>query len=444
MKKLPPLLGLGLFIFLGGAGQAQDKWDLKKCIDYAVSNNISVKQQDVQARIAKLLVEQYQLSQIPNLMFQGNGSFNSGYTQNPQTFTLSTSILWYNTYGLTSQINFFNFNNIRDNIAGSRFAYEAANAGTDKLKNDVSLNVANAYLNFLMMNETANAASLQLSMSQANLSNTTKLVAAGSLPELNQAELESQVAQDSSTFVTAQSNKQQAILTVKAYMSFDAAATFELDTPSVDKIPIESLGELQPDVVYSLALLNQPLQKVDALNVKSAIKYTAAYRAAMYPVLTAFGQLGSTYINQSYEQNQPYFNQLNTAFKQSLGIGLTIPIFNQGSYRLAYERSKWNVANYQLQQAADNLTLKQNIYLAYSLAVAALQKFESNKKTLDATQRSFDFAQKRYNVGLLNTIDLLTNQNNFFKAKIDLLSAQFDFVFKMKVLEFYKGMGLKL
>ena len=92
----------------------------------------------------------------------------------------------------------------------------------------------------------------------------------------------------------------------------------------------------------------------------------------------------------------------------------------------------------------DNLTLKQNIYQAYELAVAALQKFESNQKTLEATQRSFEYAQKRYNVGLLNTIDLLTNQNNYFKAKIDLLSSQFDYVFKMKVLEFYKGMGIKL
>jgi outer membrane protein len=143
-------------------------------------------------------------------------------------------------------------------------------------------------------------------------------------------------------------------------------------------------------------------------------------------------------------RKQPYFSQLNTAFRQSVGVSLNIPIFNNGSLKTAYQRSKLNLKNYQLQQEGDNLTLKQNIYQAYNLAVAALQKFESNKKTVEATQRSFDFAQKRYDVGLLNTIDLLTNQNNYFKAKIDLLSSQFDFVFKMKVLEFYKGLGIKL
>jgi outer membrane protein len=344
----------------------------------------------------------------------------------------------------------------------------------------VSLNVANAYLNYLLANQTANASQLQLRMSQANLENTSKLVKAGSLPELNAAELESQVAQDSSTYVTALSNAIQAILNVKAYMSFDASMDFVLDTPAVTKIPIQTLNELQPEIVYSLALVNQPLQKGDALLVKSGEKYVAGSRGAMYPTVSLFGQLGSTYTNQTQEfsgnfltitptqpigtvnvsgtnyqviqspyqypvlKNQPYFSQLNTAFRQAIGINLNIPIFNGGSLKTAYERSKLNLTNYQLQQQLDNLTLKQNIYQAYERALAALQKFESNQKTLDATQRSFEYAQKRYNVGLLNTIDLLTNQNNYFKAKIDLLSSQFDYVFKMKVLEFYKGMGIKL
>jgi outer membrane protein len=125
-------------------------------------------------------------------------------------------------------------------------------------------------------------------------------------------------------------------------------------------------------------------------------------------------------------------------------LGVNVPILNGGSLRVNYERSKWNYKNFELQQQSDNLTLKQNIYQAYNLATAALQKFEAQKKTLEATRKSFDFAQKRYNVGLLNTIDLLTNQNNFFKAQSDLLYDQFDYVFKMKVLEFYKGLGIKL
>ena len=197
----------------------------------------------------------------------------------------------------------------------------------------------------------------------------------------------------------------------------------------------------------------------------------------MLPTFSLGGQFYTTYTNQTYNYNQvpypftqytgtvkgtndsvflsgtnsqlvaskvSYFNQLNQNFRQSISLGVNVPILNGGTLRVNYERSKWNYKNFELQQQSDNLTLKQNIYQAYNLAIAALQKFEAQKKTLEATRKSFDFAQKRYNVGLLNTIDLLTNQNNFFKAQSDLLYDQFDYVFKMKVLEFYKGMGIKL
>ena len=479
MKKLLPSLLLGCL--LGRTGRAQELWDLRKCVEYAVSNNISVKQQDVQARLIGLIYKQYILNQIPLLNFQGNLSYNSGYTQNPQNFKLSTNSLYYNSYNLQSSINVFGFNNLRNNIAGSRLAFEAANATTDNIKNSVSLNVANAYLNFLLTNQLASTAELQLRFSQASLEITRKLVKAGSVPELNAAELESQVAQDSSAYVTALSNVQTAILNVKAYMSFDAATSFVLDTPPVDKIPIDSISALQPGDVYGLALLNQPLQKADALVIKSQEKYVAASRAAFLPTVSLFGSLGSTYTNQTQEvtgfytipppsvpvgtvtvggssynvfstvpgqgvnfSSQPYLSQLNTAFRQSVGVSLNVPILNGGFAKVGYERAKLNLKNNQLQQQADNLALKQNIFQAYNLAVSALQKFESNKKTVEATQRSFDYAQKRYNIGLLNTIDLLTNQNNYFKAKNDLIYSQFDYVFKMKVLEFYKGMGIRL
>jgi len=109
-----------------------------------------------------------------------------------------------------------------------------------------------------------------------------------------------------------------------------------------------------------------------------------------------------------------------------------------------YAKSKLTLRNQELQRDQDNLTLKQNIYQAYTAAMTALQKFEANKITVTASGKSADYAQKRYGVGMLNTIDLLTNQNNFFNAKINLLSSQYDYVFKMKVLEFYKGLGIKL
>ncbi len=449
LKKLPLLWGLTFLIvqpYLTNA-QTTDKWDLKRCVDYAVSNNISVKQADVQARISQLTYKQSKLAQIPTLAFSGNEGFNSGRHQDPTNFTLITTNYFSGNYQLQTGVNIFNFFNQKNIIAGNEFSYLAANANTEKLRNDISLNVANAYLQFLLTTETAKAAALQLSQSQAQLINTQKQVSAGTLPELNAAELESQVAQDSSALVTAKANVDQAALTVKAYMSLDAAAPFVLDTPPVDKIPVEAIAELQPQNVFTLALQNQPLQKYDQLQIKASKKFSDASRGAMYPTFSMYGGFGSGYISTAslYSPgNQTYFGQLNQNLAEQVGLSVNVPILNGGILKTNYQKSKLNIRNSELQLESDNLTLKQNIYQAYNAAVTALQKFQANKITVDATKRSYDYAQKRYNVGLLNTIDLLTNQNNYFKATIDLLSSQFDYVFKMKVLEFYKGLGLKL
>ena len=497
MKKLLLFLSLPLFL-LNIAGKAQDtshhvlqdtthvqatahaqgNWDLRRCVDYAVANNISVKQADIQARIAKLTLDQSRLSQIPTLTIGSSAGINSGRFQNPITYTLETQTTFQNNLSLQTSVTLFNGFYLQRTIDANRFAWQATLANTDKLKNDISLNVANAYLQVLLADQTTAASLLQLHLSQNQLELTRKQVRAGTLPELNAAELESQVAQDSSTYITSKGNTVQAILTLKAYMDLDASVPFDVDTPPIEQIPIEKLADLQPETVYALALTNQPLQKMDALQIQSANQTVRATKGAMFPVVSLFGNLGSNYLNTPGQAAVPYasfidtvghvvgsgtpvttpvplykyvdtkapgyFTQINNYFAQSVGINVSIPILNNGILRTNYAKSKLNLFNQELQRDQDNLTLKNNIYQAYTLAVAALEKFEAQKITLAATAKSFDFAQKRYNVGMSNTIDLLTNQNNYFNAKVNLLYDQYDYVFKMKVLEYYKGMGIRL
>jgi outer membrane protein len=139
-----------------------------------------------------------------------------------------------------------------------------------------------------------------------------------------------------------------------------------------------------------------------------------------------------------------FFKQMNSNFGQSIGISLSVPIFSGGSLRSNWEISKLNIRTTELQKESDNQTLKQNIYQAYNAAIVALEKFTASKKSVDASQRSYDFAEKRYAVGMLSTIELITDQNSLLSAKLQYVQNQFDYVFKMKVLEFYKGQGLKL
>jgi outer membrane protein len=482
MKKLLLLTLTLSSLYPPLAGLAQDKWDLRRCVDYAVANNISVRQADVQARLSKLTLTQSEWNQVPTLGLGSQLGVKSGNTQNPNTYTLSTQTYALNSYQLQSSVTVYNFSSIRNSIESNRLAWQAALANSDRTKNDITLNVANAYLQVLLAIEQTETALGKLQLSQNQLEITRKQVRAGSLPELNAAELESQVAQDSATYINSKGTIQLDILQLKAYMGLDAAAAFDVYTPPVEDIPVENIADLQPDLVYSMALVHQPLQRMDSLNIAAQKKNVDANRGAMYPTFQIAGSLGTNWIsnfqlpdlqhpyidpadpinqlptlhvtgsaatlyqdNIQYPQNTiKYFDQLNRTFNQFIGLNVNIPILNNRTLRTAYDRSKLNLRNQELTRDQDNLNLKQNIYQAYTAAITALQKFEANKITVAATQKSSDYAQKRYGVGMLNTIDLLTNQNNFFNARINLISSQFDFVFKMKVLEYYKGLGVKL
>jgi len=471
-----------LFVFLCGltglAAAAQEKWDLQKCVAYALSNNISVKQQDVQARLTELNYTQSKLSQYPSANLNGNVAYSSGRNQNPVTFDLITTGYLSSGFTLQSGAELFNWYSKRNSIAANELETKAAFASVDKLKNDVALNVAGAYLQVLLSKAQANVSEVQVAQTTAQLENTRKLVTAGSLPELNAAQLEAQLANDSANLVTAQGNIAQAYLLLKAYLNLDAGAPFEVETPDISRIPLEDLASLQPEAVYALALQNMPLQKVNDLRIQAAEKYVASARGAMYPTISVFGSLGTSFNNKAQRangstsffapvgsvtvggtkydvlplqpfnnytyENIPYFGQVNQNFRQSIGLSIGVPIANGGSLRTAYERSKLNLQGLGLQKQLDNQTLKNDIYKAYTDAVTSLQKFNAASKTVAANQKAFDFANKRYGIGLLNTIDLITTQSNLYSARIQGLLAQYDYVFKMKVLEFYKGQGLKL
>ena len=472
------LFTLIVILVINGSAKAQEKWSLLKCVEYAMANNISIKQTDLQSKTAALQLRQSKLGQIPNLSFSSSSGYNSGRNQDPTSFSLITQSYLSANMQLQSSAEIFNWFSKRNTIAANQWELQAAKANTDKLKNDIALTVANSYLQILLAMEQEKIASVQLQQSQAQLSNTRKLVDAGALPELNAANLEAQVAGDSSTVITTRGNVAQNILTLKAYMALDAATAFEIDTPPVDKIPVEKIADLQPEAVYALAIANMPQQKANDFKLKAAQKNAAAAKGNLYPTISMFGSLGSGFNSRAQEIigtsqiNAPlgkvnvggtdynvfplqpftsynygktaFFPQLNQNFRQAIGLSLSVPIFNGYNARTNYERSRINIQNQQLQKQLDDQSLKQNIYQAYNASVVALEKYNAGKKTMEAAERTYNFAQKRYEVGMLSTFDLITSQNNLFRARLENALNQYDYVFKMKVLEFYRGQGIKL
>ena len=456
----------------------QEKWDLRKAVDYAIANNISVKQADLQARFSELTFKQSKMAQYPGLNFNGSFGYSAGRNQDPTNFSLITTAYWFSNYQLQTSVDLFNWFSKKNTIAGNSLDLQASRAQIDKIRNDISLNVAVAYLQILLAKEQVGIAKLQVSQTLLQLESTRKQVDAGKLPELNAAQLESQLATDSSSLITAEGSVQQFTLQLKALLNLDAAIPFSVDTPPVESIPLESLADLQPDAVYTSAIANLPQQKVNELRLEAAKKAVEATRGVMFPTLSLFGSLGTAFNNralqivsktqinppiglvsvngtpyqvfplQPFDQfsygNISYFSQLNQNFRQSIGIGLSVPILNGSSLRTNWERSKLTVRQWELTRELDNQTLKQDIYKAYNDAVTALEKFNAGKKGVQTSERAYNFSQRRYDLGLLSIYDLINSQNIMLRAKIESVYAQYDYVFKMKLLEFYKGLGLKL
>lgn len=456
---------------------AQEKWNLKQCVDYASAHNISVKQADVQARFDKLTEKQSILSQYPQLSSQHSSGFQFGRSIDPTSNQFTTNQIFFSNHGIDLGMDLFSWFSKRNSIEANKILTLASIAKLEKAKNDIALNVANAYLAALLNKEQINIATVQLGQSLDQVNNIKKQVDAGALPELNLAEIQTQFATDSSNLITARTNFTLSLLQLKALLNIDADVPFDIETPPVEAIPVEPLAQLNPEAIYLSAIENLPQQKINLLNLKASEKNVAIAKAALYPSLSFFGGLSTRYANaqklipnnfqsvpvtvgnvningNSYPVtttiSQPtgfykntYFRQLNNNFSQNIGLGLNIPIFNGGAARINWQKSKLNLKGQQLLKEQDNKILKQDIYQAYTNALAAIEKFNASKITVGSAQKAFDFAKKRFDLGLLQPIDLITNQNNLMRAKINKLLAQYDYVFKLKLLEFYKGKGLK-
>jgi len=475
-----------LFFALSVTAQDSAKWGLRRCVDYAMANNISVKDADVTARVSAIILKQSNLRRIPSLGFNYNHGFSFGRSVNQNTNVYTDNSLMYGQMSLQSSVTIFNWNSLKNTVAGNKSVYEADKASIDKARYDIGLSVARQYLIALLSLETAEVNQVQLKTTIAQYQNTRKLVDAGSLPELNAAELEAQVARDSATLIQSQAQFEIEKLTLKGLLNLPADIPFEIEVPPIESIPVDNILVQNPAEVYAMALNTQPQVKGNNLRLEASENFYKASKGRLWPTISAFGQLNSqfssffnqptgafllspefqtgTYIkdggNQIPVYAQPsvpvvagvglggvwsgYGSQLKVNFGQSLGIGINVPIFNGWQARANVERSKLDIERSKLAITRDTLQLKQDVYNAYQQAYGSYQTFVAREKQVSTAERSYELANKRYEVGVMQTIEWLQNQNNLTRARIEKLLAQYDYVFKMKVLEFYKGKGVRL
>ena len=458
--------------------QSTDIWTLERCVQYAVEHNISIQQNVLNERLAKLTLKQSKLSQLPSVNVSPAYGSSFGRSVNPTTNQFQDASYNYLSLSGSASVLLFGWFQERNNIAKNDLSAKAASADLDQLKSDVSLNVATGFLRALLAKEQIRISEKQVELSKAQLFQTERFAEVGRLPELNVAQLQSQLANDSSNLITAIANYNSSVLDLKALLNLDFSTVLEILPPDVKVSEQITLANMNQEYIYQEARKHFGSVRSSELKLSAAKKARDAGFAGLLPQLSLSAQLGTNWASNSQQAtisnkldtirglglystanptdniyqvspqyiytNTPFNKQIKNNFRQTVSFNLNIPLFNGWQASYAYNQAKINVASQELNKYQADVTLKQNVYKAYNDALSSIQKYYAASHAADAAARALDFAKKRYDMGLTNTIEYLTTQNANYTASSNMLSAKYDLIFKLKVIDYYLGKELKL
>ncbi len=454
---------------------AQKSLTLDECISTAKENNISIKKAQLTQQLSEYSVTQSKMNFFPNISASTGYYFNFGKTIDPTTNLFVTQSTQTNTLALNGSIGIFNGFERWNTLKQSQFDLLASQASTETTVNNVMLYVVGGFLNIVYAKENLEVANEQLQLAQDQLDRTKKLVQYGALTQGSQYDIEAQEALSEVTKVTAQNNLDIAKLNLAQLLNVNGP--IDIVIPEINMTAELSQMNVTMEDIYATALGTQPVIRSADYQLKSAQKGIDIARGRLYPSLTMFGSLSSNYSNlyknytidsssfltipigfvsDAYStpvytleptyliSNVPLRKQYSDNFGQAFGFSLDIPIFNNWQNRTNVSRSKINALDAQFNLDAAKQQLLKDVQTAYADAVAAKNSYEASLKAVTSLQKSFDDAQKKFDAGAITSLDFTTTKNNFTKAQSDLLQAKYQYIFKLKVLDFYQGKPITL
>ncbi|UYZ60175.1 TolC family protein [Hymenobacter latericus] len=463
-------------------------WTLQQAVDYAVQNNLQVRQSQLQAELSEATYRQSRMSQLPTANAAASQSWNYGTNVDPLTFTFQNQTTRANNFSASGQLNLFSGFQVRNSIKRNALDYEASLLDIEQARNDLSLTVASAYLQLLLGEELVRTNELRINSAKQQIERTQKLLRAGSVPESNLADARAQLATDELNLVTAQNQRDLARLQLVQALNLEAAraSDFAIAVPNLPDPDDEPSLDGDVASTFEAAQTTQPQVKAADLRVRSAQRSQEVSRGAYYPRLTFGASIFSGYSSARnarvlgrdsvlrptgfiYQLNpatgqpqlvpglfagirQPNFETLPEGFGsqvrnnlgKQLSFNLNIPILNGWQARTNVQRSVIGVKQAELRAAQTRLQLRQTIQQAYADALAAQRRYAANKRQVEALGTAYRNAEIRFNNGLMNGTDFNIAKNNLTAAESGMIQAKYEFIFRRKVLDFYQGKPLTL
>ncbi len=451
---------------------SQQTWSLQDCIDHAIQHNIELRLQRLNEQDTEFSVEQSYANFLPSL----NASFSQGYSfgrsVDPFTNEFSTERIMRQNSGATSSVVLFagfqNVNYLRYNLLrNTAFRYD-----TEKLQNEIILTIGAAFMQVMYSEDFVETAEQQVEVISQQLERTRALFEGGTLPRGSVLEIEARLAEEELNLITARNNLRMAYIELIQLLDLDPADEFIIERP--DTQVDEQFVILDAESVFEKAMQVQPAIMAANSRIMMAEKQIEIDRGRRSPVLSLNADLGTGFSEAAMQfagreelgpmqigyledntpvftdgfnnimEIKPYRDQIRDNFYQYVGLSLRIPIFNRWEVRTRIQHSRVDLLRARDQFELTRNNLNKAIQQAHADAQAAYQKYEATIKSLDAFNESFHYTRQRFDLGMVSSVEFNESQTRLARAEREALQAKYDYIFKVKIMEFYMGEGFRL
>ncbi|TDD78604.1 TolC family protein [Flavobacterium caseinilyticum] len=444
-----------IFIMLFGLsvqGQSK-KWTLEECVKYAIQNNISIKQSELDSKTALIDKKDAFGNFLPSLNASASHSWNIGLNQDITTGLLRNQTTQFTSAGATMGVDIYKGLQNQNALRKANLSIVAAKYQLLKMQEDIALNVANAFLQVLFNKENLKVQQAQLGINEKQYLRSEELVNAGSIPRGDLLDVKATVALNNQNVIAADNAVLISKLSLAQLLQLKDFENFDVMDESTLTDENNMLAQT-PASIYGQAVENRTELKIAKTNLEIAQKNIEIAKGAYQPTLQGFYSFNSrvSYADVPEFNNvgniigtkkaAPFFTQFGDNKGQSFGAQLSVPIFNGFSVRNNVERSKVNFERSKIAVEQQELDLQRNVFTAFTDAKGALKAYESAVTALEARQGAYNYAKERYDVGLMNSFDFNQSQTLLTNAQSEVIRTKYDYIFKIKIVEFYFGIPL--
>lgn len=440
-KTIILLISLNLPYVLYAQQTDTTLWSLSDCINYALQQNIEVRGSELNNKSNEIYYNQAKWDKYPSV--SGSVSQNFNWKNSEETATGTTSFSGNNStnYSVSSNVTLYNGLKLNNNIRQAEINLESGKYSSETIKENISLQILDAFLQVLYTNELVKNTEKQIEATTGQLQLAEERLSLSIISRSDYLQVKSELASEKLTLANAKSSYEIARISLMQLMELPVDKNFDIVTPEME----DELNQLrQPDAasIYQLAIGIKPQVKSAELNTQSALYDEKIAKADFYPTVSANAGLGTGY--SSLSSDMAYFSQLDNSINPSLGLSVSIPIFQKNQVKNNIKLAKIGIENAGLNEIDVKNQLRKSIEQACVDVTSAQTRFEASKEKYEATEESYALAEEKFKNGLINSVDFLIEKTNLIEAESDLLQSKYNIIFSYKILDFYAGIPLSL